>query len=140
MSGRRTSLSPIGFLQITGLGLERPRGSEAPPPAYALLPSVVVMRSTWLAAGMCVLAMAGTAGSVERLTLADVPSPTVVGPTPQKSPGVAPLLPPEGLPTAPPPDAIKPVEPRAVQPAPDPASASGRVPAVRMLRSVSGGA
>src|SRR6185436_552852 len=37
----------------------------------------------------------------------------------------APLLPPEGLPTAPPPDAIKPIEPRAkpAPPKPDPVAA-----------------
>ena len=111
--------------------------------ACALLPIMVMMRSTWLAAGVCALAMAGTAWSDQRLTVADMASPLpppVAAPTPRKSPGAAPLLPPEGLPTAPPPDAIKPVEPRAVQPAPDPASASGRVPGVRVLRSVSGGA
>jgi hypothetical protein len=73
--------------------------------------------------------------NVERLAA----SPTAIVPTPHKSPGIAPLLPPEGLPTAPPPDAIKPVEPRAVQPAPDPASAAGRAPAVGILHSVSGG-
>jgi hypothetical protein len=56
---------------------------------------------------------------------AGVPSP-LKSPDDLRSPGKAPLLPPEGLPTAPPPDAIKPVEPRAnpePAPKPDPASA-----------------
>jgi hypothetical protein len=42
------------------------------------------------------------------------PAPVVATPSPAKSPGsLPPLLPPEGLPTAPPPDAIKPVVPQA---------------------------
>ena len=54
-------------------------------------------------------------GSVERSAYAvdTVPSPAVT-PSPMKSGGsLAPVLPPEGLPTAPPPDAIKPVVPQA---------------------------
>jgi len=101
------------------------------------------MRFAWLATGALVISVTGTAWSDrDRLAVADVPTPpapSVAAPTPQRSPGAPPLLPPEGLPTAPPPDAIKPVEPRAVQPQPDPASASGRAPVVRTLRGVSGG-
>jgi hypothetical protein len=57
---------------------------------------------------------------------AGVPSP-LKSPDDLHSPGKAPLLPPEGLPTAPPPDAIKPVEPQAEPAAPkaDPAAADG---------------
>jgi hypothetical protein len=57
---------------------------------------------------------------------AGVPSP-LKSPEDLKSPGKAPLLPPDGLPTAPPPDAIKPVEPQAEPAAPkrDPAAADG---------------
>jgi hypothetical protein len=56
---------------------------------------------------------------------AAVPSP-LKSPADLRSPGKAPLLPPEGLPTAPPPDAIKPVEPQAepAAPKPDPAAAN----------------
>lgn len=47
------------------------------------------------------------------------PPPVVATPSPAKSPGsLPPLLPPEGLPTAPPPDAIKPVVPQAQGAAP----------------------
>jgi hypothetical protein len=53
--------------------------------------------------------MGGSAHAVESLS----PSPGVT-PSPIGSGGsLAPVLPPEGLPTAPPPDAIKPVVPQA---------------------------
>jgi hypothetical protein len=56
-----------------------------------------------------------------------VPSP-LKSPPVMKSPAAAPLLPPEGLPTAPPPDKIKPIEPRGgpAVPKADPAAASAQ--------------
>jgi hypothetical protein len=54
------------------------------------------------------LALPPTAAAVET-----VPAEVAASPSPVKSPGLAPLLPPAGLPTAPPPDSIKPVEPQA---------------------------
>lgn len=70
-----------------------------------------------------------------RFAVADVASPSAPPPAipsplrspgnELKAPGAAPLLPPAGLPTAPPPDAIKPIEPKAepAQPKADPAAA-----------------
>lgn len=62
----------------------------------------------------------------DRLAVADVGSPTpppAAVPSPLKSPPslkspLAPLLPPAGLPTAPPPDQIKPIEPRGEEKTP----------------------
>ena len=62
------------------------------------------------------------------LAVADPTSPSappLAIPSPAISPGMKPLLPPEGLPTAPPPDQIKPIEPRGkpADPKTDPAAA-----------------
>ncbi len=86
-----------------------------------------------------------------RIAAADVPSPSAPAaevPSPRMSPGVlsspgkAPLLPPEGLPTAPPPDAIKPIEPQAEPkaPKPDPVADDGvpGEPGFRYLAVISG--
>jgi hypothetical protein len=68
-----------------------------------------LVASTLLCAAGTLWQTTGTAGAVDVIS----PAPRVT-PSPLKSEGsLAPLLPPEGLPTAPPPDAIKPVEPQA---------------------------
>ena len=70
---------------------------------------------------------------------AGVPSP-LKSPQDLRSPGKAPLLPPEGLPTAPPPDAIKPIEPQGVPAVPkaDPAAAVDGDGAFRYLAVIRG--
>lgn len=71
--------------------------------------------------GVLLFAAAHTAHALSRAEALEVSPPAVVAtPSPANSPGsLPPLLPPEGLPTAPPPDAIKPVVPQA-QGAPPP--------------------
>lgn len=66
------------------------------------------------ACGVCLVG-AGGARALTRAEAIEATPPTVVAtPNAAKSPGsLPPLLPPEGLPTAPPPDAIKPVVPQA---------------------------
>ena len=65
--------------------------------------------------GGVLLVGAQAAHALSRAEALDVTPPAAVAtPSPAKSPGsLPPLLPPEGLPTAPPPDAIKPVVPQA---------------------------
>lgn len=65
--------------------------------------------------GAMVFAGAQSAQALSQMEALEVTPPVVVAtPSPAKSPGsLPPLLPPEGLPTAPPPDAIKPVVPQA---------------------------
>ena len=65
--------------------------------------------------GSVLFAGAPAAHALTRAEALEVaPSAVVATPSPAKSPGsLPPLLPPEGLPTAPPPDAIKPVVPQA---------------------------
>ncbi len=106
--------------------------------AHHLLPPLLMTSFRWVVgAVMVVCAVAPVAASESetggsRFAMTDVASPSAppVGvpsplksPEDLKSPGKAPLLPPEGLPTAPPPDAIKPVEPQGSAPKADPASA-----------------
>ena len=70
---------------------------------------------TAVVVGALSFAGAHTAHALSRAEALEVTPPAVVAtPSPAKSPGsLPPLLPPEGLPTAPPPDAIKPVVPQA---------------------------
>ena len=70
--------------------------------------AALVVASALCATGT-LLQMTGPACAVDVIS----PAPAVT-PSPTRSGGsLAPVLPPEGLPTAPPPDAIKPVEPQA---------------------------
>lgn len=65
-------------------------------------------------AGMAVLGLTLVLAADPAPTLEVTPPAVAETPSPAKSPGsLPPLLPPEGLPTAPPPDAIKPVVPQA---------------------------
>lgn len=98
-----------------------------------------MLRHHWLlgCVGLLLVPTSATVVGAEdrRFAVADVASPGMPGggvPSPlrspegeMKSPGAAPLLPPAGLPTAPPPDKIKPVEPRAepAKPKVDPTAA-----------------
>lgn len=100
---------------------------------------MVTFRRLTTALAVAVIAWCGVArgddDGANRLAAADVgsPSPPLLAmpspmrsPGPLRSPGLAPLAPPAGLPTAPPPDQIKPIEPRGKQTAPkaDPAAAN----------------
>ncbi len=93
---------------------------------------MVPFRRWTIALAVGVVAWCGVARSddgANRLAAADVGSPSpppVDVPSPLRSPGPLPALPPPaGLPTAPPPDQIKPIEPRGqpAKPKPDPAAA-----------------
>jgi hypothetical protein len=86
-------------------------------------------RFSVVAAGIVLAAVCagGTIGRSVHAVESISPSPGVT-PSPLRSGGsLAPVLPPEGLPTAPPPDAIKPVVPQARIDAPEvePAAAKG---------------